>query len=120
MREILGSGFKTSGRGGVVFETLPPIYTLIFTAPLASSGMMTCRLQRRHFISMPCATNRANKLPQSQRSAVSAFGVPSFCLGLNCERDSIQARFLSCASQKKVAKKAQIMIPWAAKVSSVG
>jgi hypothetical protein len=54
------------------------IYTLIFTAPLASSGMMTCRLQRRHFISTPWATNRANKLPQSQRSAVSAFGVASF------------------------------------------
>jgi hypothetical protein len=105
---------------GSVAQTFYTTYTSILTVPLASRGTITWRLQRRHFISTPCATNRANKLPQSQRSAVSAFGVPSFCVGLNCERDSIQARFLSCASQKKVARKAQIMSPWAAKVSSVG
>ena len=94
----------------------------IRTVPLASRGTIDVTFTTPAFYFYALRDNRANKTAAiATQSAVSALTAsPSFCLRLNCERDSIQARFLSCASQKKVAKNAQIMSAWAAKVSSVG
>jgi hypothetical protein len=49
------------------------IYKFKRMAPFIGIGNITCRLQRRHLISIPSATMRASKLPQQHRSGVSDF-----------------------------------------------